>query len=98
MFNSKPISTSLAVDTSLTANDGIAPVNATMYHQVVGGLQLLRMTQSDISFAMNKLSQFMHALFEHHWGVVKRLLCILMARDPLVSGFLQTLHGFFDTD
>ena len=38
MLNSKPISTSLAVGTSLSATDGFMPVNANMYRQVVGGL------------------------------------------------------------
>ena len=38
MLDSKPIFTSLAVGTSLTNNDGAAPVNATIYRQVVGGL------------------------------------------------------------
>ena len=32
MLSSKPISTLLAIGTSLTANDGTALVNATMYH------------------------------------------------------------------
>ena len=44
MLGSKPVSTLLAVDTSLTTKDGTAPVNATMYCQVVGDLQHLRMT------------------------------------------------------
>ena len=60
MLDSKLISTPLAVGTSLTANDGTATVNATMYRQVIDGLQHLRMTRLDISFVVNKLSQFMH--------------------------------------
>ena len=55
MLDSKPVCTSLAMGTSLTATDGAAPIKATMYLQVVGGLQHLRMTRPDISFAMNKL-------------------------------------------
>ena len=66
MLDSKPVSTSLAIGTSLIAKDGTVPVNATMYRQVVGGLQHLWMTRADISFAVNKLSQFMHASSEHH--------------------------------
>ena len=56
MLGSKPVSTPLAIDTSLTTKDGTVPFNATMYHQVVGGLQHLPMTWPDISFAVNKLS------------------------------------------
>ena len=66
MLNSKPVSTLLVVGTFLIATDGTAPVNATMYCQVVCGLQHLPMTRPYIFFAVNKLSQFMHAPFEHH--------------------------------
>ena len=41
MLSSKPISISLALGTSLTAKDDTASVNATMYRQVVDGLQHL---------------------------------------------------------
>ena len=91
MLGSKPVSTPLAVDTSLTAHDGIALVKATMYRQMVGGLRHLRMIWPDIFFIVNKLSQFMHSPFENYWEEVKRLLVILMTRDPLVYDFLQTL-------
>ena len=74
MLDSKPISTPLAISTSLIVTDGSAPINATMYRQVVGGLQHLRIIRLDISFFVNKLSQFMHVPSEHHWGGVKRLL------------------------
>ena len=38
MLSPKPVSTTLIVGTSLTANDGIALVNATMYRQVISDL------------------------------------------------------------
>ena len=98
MLGSKPVSTPLVVSTSLTAKDGVVSVNATMYRQVVGGLQYLQMTRSDISFVVNKLSQFMHASSEYHWGAIKHLFrhfngtrslgIQLLADTPL------TLHGF----
>ena len=102
MLDSKPVSTPLVVGTSLTANDGIAPVNATMYRQVVGGLQHLLMTRSNISFSVNKLSRFMHTPSEHHWGVVKRLLRYLNGMRSLgiqlLTDTAHTLHGFYDAD
>ena len=66
MLGSKLVSTSLVVGTSLTANDGTTSVNATMYRRVIGCLQYLWMTRLEISFFVNKLSQFMHASSEHH--------------------------------
>ena len=41
MLVSKLVSTSLAIGTYLIAKDGIESINATMYRQVVGGLQHL---------------------------------------------------------
>ena len=102
MLPSKPISTPLVVDTSLTAIEVFVLVNATTHHQVVGGLQHLRMTRLDISFAVNKLSQFMHAPSKHHWGAVICLLCYLNGTRSLGIRLLAdtplTLHDFYDLD
>ena len=53
MLSSKPVSTVFVVGTYLIANNGIVLVNAIMYRQVIGELQHLRMTRSNISFPMN---------------------------------------------
>ena len=66
MLDSKPISTSLVVGTSLIATNGSTLINVTMYRQVVGGLQNFWMTCLDISFVVNKLSKFTHMSSEHH--------------------------------
>ena len=102
MLDSKPVSTSLFINTSLIANDGATPINATMYRQVISGLQHLRMTTLDISFVVNKLSQFMHVPFEHHWGAVKRLFRYLNGMRSLGIWLLAdttlSLHGFSDAN
>jgi hypothetical protein len=46
---------SLSDDDPLTSND------ATNYRSVVGTLQYLTLTWSDISFSVNKVYQFLHA-------------------------------------
>ena len=102
MLGSKHVSAPHVVGTSPTAHDGTASFNATTYRQEVGGLQYLRMTRPDISFAVNKLSQFMHVSFEHHWGAVKRLLRYFNGTRSLNIRLLantpQTLHGFSNAD
>ena len=102
MFDSKPVSTPLVVDTSLTATDGSAPINVTMYRQVVGDLQHLQMIRLDISFAVNKLSRFMHSPSKHHRGAVKRLLHYLNGTRSLGIQLLAdtplTLHGVSNAD
>ena len=60
------------------------------------------MTWLDISFVMNKLSQFMHKASEHHWGAVKRLLHYLNGMRSLGIRLLadtsQTMHNFSNAD
>ncbi|XP_040995177.1 uncharacterized mitochondrial protein AtMg00810-like [Juglans microcarpa x Juglans regia] len=44
------------------------------YRSVVGALQYLSLTCPDISFAINKVCQFMHKPTELHWSAVKQIL------------------------
>ncbi|PHT94945.1 hypothetical protein T459_02827 [Capsicum annuum] len=60
--------------------------DVTHYRRVLGKLQYLSFTHPDISFSVNKLSQFMHFPSEVHWKALKRILRYL-------QGMLQfTLH------
>lgn len=49
-------------------------VDSTEYRHVIGSLQYFSLTQHDISFAINKLSKFMHRPTTTHWTATKRLL------------------------
>ncbi|KAK0591398.1 hypothetical protein LWI29_001105 [Acer saccharum] len=60
MLGANSISTPLSTSDTLKLVDGSAPTDATQYRQVVGSLQYLSLTRPDDSFAVNKLSQFMH--------------------------------------
>lgn len=44
------------------------------YRSTVGALQYLTMTRPDISFAVNRVCQFMQAPTNVHWAVVKSIL------------------------
>jgi len=48
--------------------------NATHFHQIVGALQYLTFTRPYISFVVNRVCKFMHALTNSHWAAIK---CIL---------------------
>ena len=60
------------------------------------------MTRPNISFVVNKLSEFMHAPFEHHCGAIKRLLHYLNGMRSLgirlLADTFLTLRGFSYAD
>ena len=76
MENCNPTSTPLDTHEKL-ARDGGQPLgvdDAFRYRSVVGGLQYLTLTRPDISFAVNKVCQFLSQPTEMHWEAVKRIL------------------------
>ncbi|CAM8988175.1 unnamed protein product [Rhodiola kirilowii] len=88
----------------LSANDGVPlpPDQATTYRSIVGGLQYLTLTRPDISFAVNKVCQFLHDPKSTHWSAVKRILRYVQGTihhgltiQPLLS---CTLSAFSDSD
>ncbi|XP_016206077.1 uncharacterized protein LOC107646406 [Arachis ipaensis] len=65
----------------LIANVGTPFENPTLYRSIVGGLQYATITRPDISFSVNKLSQFMSNPCQEHWVAVKRVLRYLADSD-----------------
>jgi hypothetical protein len=61
----------------LDAKDKLSPDDATRYHSVVGALQYLSLTHPDISFAVNKVCQFMSSPTKMHLAGVKWIICYL---------------------
>ncbi|KAJ9549004.1 hypothetical protein OSB04_021547 [Centaurea solstitialis] len=74
MINAKPVQTPMASSTVLSATDGRDLADPKLYRSVVGSLQYLSFTRPDISFAVNKVCQFLHAPKDSHWSAVKRIL------------------------
>jgi histone deacetylase 1/2 len=52
----------------------LGPEDSFRYRSVVGSLQYLTLTRPDISFAVNKVCQFLSQPTEVHWEAVKRIL------------------------
>ncbi|CAH9112472.1 unnamed protein product [Cuscuta epithymum] len=102
MHGAKEATTPMCTKSSLSLTDGTSPADATQYRRTLGLLQYLSFTRPDISFAVNRLSQFMHAPTETHWQGVKRILRYL--KGTLDHGlFLRrssplTLSVFSDSD
>ena len=66
MDGAKDVTTPLSTSVSLQLANGLPSVDSTEYRKVIGALQYLSLTQPDISFAVNKLSQFMHCPTQTH--------------------------------
>jgi histone deacetylase 1/2 len=76
MLQCKPASTPMSPSQLLTSVDGtlLTFEEATEYRSVVGGLQYLTLTRPDISHAVNRVCQYLHAPRDCHWTAVKRIL------------------------
>jgi hypothetical protein len=78
MQSCNPTVTPLSSSEKLTTQGGaLSPEDATKYRSIVGGLQYLTLTRSDISFLVNKVCQYLHSPTTIHWTVVKRILRFL---------------------
>jgi len=110
MLDAKPVLTPIPSSASTIFLLSGSPLqNPTVYREVVGSLQYLSLTRPDVSFAVNKLSQFMRSPTDEHWILVKRILRylvgtlqkgLLLHRDSShnLHAFADQLHAFLDAD
>lgn len=77
-------------------------LNLTDAKSVVGSLQYFAFTRPDISYAITRLSQFMHQPTMEHWQAAKRVLRYLAGTRNhgifLHKNSSLTLHVFSDVD
>jgi histone deacetylase 1/2 len=73
MDNSKPMDTPMSSieKLSLYSRNILGLEDSTRYWSIFGALQYLTLTRPDISFAVNKVYQFLHAPTTTHWSTVK---------------------------
>ena len=89
MENCNLATTPLAASETLARDSGtlLGADDSFMYRSIVGGLQYLTLTRPDISFAVNKVCQFMSQPTDIYGESVKRIL-------RYVKGTLQTGLSF----
>ncbi|KAF9662593.1 hypothetical protein SADUNF_Sadunf18G0070500 [Salix dunnii] len=66
MDGARDITTPLSTSAPLKLTDGSSVVDSTEYCRVIGALQYMSLTRPDISFVINKLSQFMISPTQNH--------------------------------
>ncbi|XP_041009156.1 uncharacterized mitochondrial protein AtMg00810-like [Juglans microcarpa x Juglans regia] len=102
MHNCKAVSTPMSSSEKLTVLDGCTYEDPQWYRSVVGSLQYLAFTRLDISFAVNRVCQFMHNPRLPHWSAVKRILRYLNNTRQLGLSFSSSssikLTAFSDAD
>lgn len=102
MKNAKSVATPMCTPDQLTLNSGHKIDDPKQFRAVVGSLKYMSLTRPGISFAVNKMSQYMHQPTDEHWAAVKRILRYLSG--TMVHGIFlprhntPTLHAFIDAD
>ncbi|WVY94393.1 hypothetical protein V8G54_033481 [Vigna mungo] len=72
--DAKPVTTPMSSSCDLSAASDASTCNFSEYRRIVGSLQYLSLTRPDVSFSVNKLSQYMAAPTEIHMQAAKRIL------------------------
>jgi hypothetical protein len=102
MSEAKPVKTPMSTAHALTLLSGDTLIDPSPYRSLVSALQYLSLTQPDISFAVNKVSQFMHRPTSLHLQAVKRILRYLKFTISyglfLRRSTSRTLHAYSDAD
>lgn len=66
MLNAKPCDTPMATGSALSLADSPLFEDPHLFQSIVGALQYATLTRPDLSFAVNKVSQFMHSPTLNH--------------------------------
>jgi hypothetical protein len=96
------MSTPVASGPFMSAADGTPLADSTLYRCLVGSLQYLTLTRSDISYIVHQVYQFMQTRYDTHLTVVKRIFRYLNGTLNIGLHYVRTpiheLYGFYDAD
>ncbi|XP_019096651.1 PREDICTED: uncharacterized protein LOC109130950 [Camelina sativa] len=102
MLLSKPVNKPMATTPKLSLHTGTKLSDPAEFRSVVGSLQYLAFTRPDISYSVNRLSQYMHNPIDEHWKAVKRVLRYLNGTSShgitLRRQTSTNLHAYSDAD
>ncbi|KAJ4778087.1 polyprotein [Rhynchospora pubera] len=102
MMNAKLVATPIATGVQFLPGDSVFFSDPHLYKSTIGALQYVTVTRPDLSYAINRLSQFMHAPTVNHWTAVKRVLRYLVGTlDQGLQFYTDSakqLHAYTDND
>jgi Reverse transcriptase (RNA-dependent DNA polymerase) len=102
MLNCKPCLSPMASGTIISSQGSAACKDPHQYRSVIGALQYATLTRPDLSFSVNKLSQYMHSPTEEHWTAAKRILRYVAGTlDHGLQFYKQTtprIYSYSDSD
>ena len=100
MLTSKGVPTPMLPSEKLLLDGGekLSPKDTTRFWSIIGALQYLSLTHSDISLCVNRVCQFMSSPTSVHWAAVKQIshylydiidigLCLTKSSIDLISAF-----------
>ncbi|KAI3669008.1 hypothetical protein L6452_40227 [Arctium lappa] len=100
LSQSKPVPSSCTTSANLSLGNSAPFDDPVKYRQMVGALQYVTLSRLDITFAVNKVCQFMHSPTVNHWSAVKRILRYLhgtASHGLLISrSSSSVLHAYTD--
>ncbi|GKD14289.1 uncharacterized mitochondrial protein-like protein [Tanacetum coccineum] len=73
LLDAKPATTSLSTS-AYFSSQGTLFHDPILYRSLVGALQYLTISRPDLSYAVNQVSQFLHAPMQDHFQAVKRIM------------------------
>uniref|UniRef100_A0A803Q8Z7 Uncharacterized protein n=1 Tax=Cannabis sativa TaxID=3483 RepID=A0A803Q8Z7_CANSA len=92
MLDLKACTTPMSLGNKLSTSNNEPFLDPTLYRSTIGGLQYLTLTRPDLSFPVNKPSQFMHSPTTNYWFSCKRVLRYIHASFcVMLEGNLITL-------
>ena len=101
MIDAKPFPTPMVSDLKLSKSEGEPTIDGKLYRSVVGALQYATITRPELSYSVNKVSQFMSCPLDIHWKAVKRILRYLAGSTDHgihIKASSFALSGFSDSD
>lgn len=101
MLEAKSYPTPMVSDLKLSKEEGEPTVDGKLYRSVVGTLQYVTITRPELSFSVNKVSQYMACPLDTHWKAVKRIVRYLSGTIDYglqIKASDFKLCGFSDSD